>query len=160
MNGFPGAGKFGGDDEDDEKDAALRNACGKADVDEVVRLLQSGANLAARDKSTGNQVMLAARYQRPSSCARVLARCKRESKGRRESEGGGGGGRERERERERTPARRCRPVFVHQLAFTRLRLHLDRRCTMRHRPGGQKSARNSWKLGLRSTTRISRGRRL
>jgi len=73
MQGFAGGGKFGGDDADDQKDAELRNACGKPDVDEVVRLLQSGANHAARDKSTGNQALhYAAQAGRTEICKKLV----------------------------------------------------------------------------------------
>jgi len=74
LPGFAGGAKTpGGDDEMDEKNLALRNACSKADVDEVVRLLRDGAEVTAREKSTGNQALhYAAQAGRTEICKRLV----------------------------------------------------------------------------------------
>jgi hypothetical protein len=57
LSGLPNAARFPGSDEEDERDASLRNASAKGDVEEVVQLLGRGANHASRDKTTGNQAL-------------------------------------------------------------------------------------------------------
>ena len=65
--------QFAGGDDEDEKDAGLRNAAAKGDADEVERLLNDGASHAAREKSSGNQALhCAAQAGRTEICRKLV----------------------------------------------------------------------------------------